>query len=235
MRILAAWAVCGAMALSAGAQDVPGGKPTDADAKAKTDAYQQAVKDKSDEGRKAAIEAMGDCPHAAVYSLLAKVLVGDTDDCRLAAAKALGRMRDDAGAAKALHSALKANESRTSVLKACFEAISEINHPSSVGVCKDWIEHRLGSRDGEDLPGVNEAIDALGGLKWKSSVEALIDLWHKNRVVGRDPRSNFKEKVRKHCNQALRRLLGEKMGTQDEWDDWWKDNKARFNDDLTAK
>ena len=82
---------------------------------------------------------------------------------------------------------------------------------------------------------MDEAVDALGGLTWKSSVEALIDLWHKNKVVGRDPASKFREKVRKHCSQALSRLLGEKQPNQDAWDSWWKDNQAKFNDDLTSK
>ncbi|KAF0242068.1 MAG: hypothetical protein FD180_4123 [Planctomycetota bacterium] len=223
------------IALPTFAQDVPPAKPTDADAKIKTDAYNQAVKDKSDEGKKAAIDAMSDCPHANVLNLLARILVGDTDECRTAAAKTLGRMKGELGAAKALHGALKANEERSSVLTACFTAIGDINHPSSVAVCEDWVNHRLGSRDGEDLPGVNQAVDALGALKWKSSVEALIDLWHKNRVVGRDPASKFREKVRKHCSQALSRLVGEKVGNQDAWDDWWKDNKGKFNDDLTSK
>lgn len=235
MKLLATLFVSGLCAAAALAQDPAPAKPTDADAKAKTDAYSEAVKAKSEDGKKTAIEAMSDCPHTAVISLLGKILVGDTDDCRMSAAKTLGKMKGDANAAKALHGALKANEEKSSVLKACFEAMGEINHPSSVPVCKEWIDHRLGSRDGEDLPGVNEAIDALGALKWKSSVEALIDEWHKNKVVGRDPASKFREKVRKHCNQALQRLLGEKMGTQAEWDDWWKDNKGKLNDDLTAK
>lgn len=235
MKFLASLVLAGLMTCLALAQDVPPAKPTDADAKARTDAYAQAVKDKSEEAKQAAIDSMSDCAHANVFNLLAKILVGDTDACRTAAAKTLGRMKGEAGAAKALHGALKANEERSSVLSACFRAISDINHPSSVAVCKDWVDHRLGSRDGEDLPGVNDAVDALGGLKWKASVEALIDLWHKNRVVGRDPASRFREKVRKHCAQALSRLLGEKLGNQDAWDDWWKDNKGKFNDDLSAK
>lgn len=235
MKLLSTLVLAGVCGLASFAQDTPPAKPTDADAKVKTDAYNEAVKSKSEEGKTAAIEAMSDCPHASVTSLLAKILVGDTDACRIAAAKSLGKMDGEANAARALHGALKPNESKSSVLSACFDAIGSINHPSSVPVCKDWIDHRLGSRDGEDLPGVNEAIDALGALKWKSSVEALIDLWHKNKVVGRDPASRFREKVRKHCNQALQRLLGEKLGTQDAWDDWWKDNKGKLNDDLTAK
>lgn len=234
MKILGAAAAVLFLAVAAGAQDAPA-KPTDADAKAKTDAYNAAVKEKNEDAKKTAIDAMGDCPHTSVISLLAKVLLADTEDCRISAAQALGRMKSDANAAKALHGALKPNEEKSKVLEACMSAVGDINHPSSIAVLKEWIDHRLGSRDGEDLPGVDQAIDALGSLKWKASVEALIDLWHKNRVVGRDRGSKFKEKVRKNCAQALSRLTGEKAGTQDAWDDWWKDNKARFNDDLTAK
>ncbi|MCE9582619.1 MAG: hypothetical protein K8T20_09020 [Planctomycetes bacterium] len=234
MQLVPAMILACMIALPALAQDAPA-PPSDADAKARVDAYNAAAKEKSEDAKQTAIGAMADCPHTSVIGLLAKILVGDTDDCRIAAAKALGRMKNDANAAKALHGGLAPNEQKSSVLSACFTAIGEVNHPSSVGVCKDWVNHRLGSRDGEDLPGVDEAVDALGGLKWKLSVEALIDLWHKNKVVGRDPASKFREKVRKHCAQALSRLLGEKLGNQDAWDDWWKDNKGKFNDDLSAK
>jgi len=223
-------------AAAAFAEDPPAPpKPTEADARAKIEAYNTGVKNKSEEEKQAAIDAMADCPHTMVITKLSQILAADTDACRSSAAKTLGRMKDDPNAAAALHAGIKPNDAKAKILADVFEAIGNVNHPSSVAVCREFVDHRLGARDREDLPGVDSAIDAMGALKWKSSVEALIDLWHKNRVVGRDPASNFKEKVRKWCNQALRRLTGEKNDNQAAWDDWWKDNKAKFNNDLTAK
>jgi HEAT repeat protein len=230
--IVAAVLLCVA---SAFAQDPAPAKPSDADAKAKTDAWSAAVKNKSDDEKKAAIEGMADCPHPSVISLLAKILVGETEENRIAAANALGRMKDSVEAAKACHAAIKPNEENDKVVTAIFAAMGEINNPASVAVAKEWGSHDLGARDSEDIPTIRCAIECLGAMKWKSAVEAVLDIWRKNRVVGRDRGSTFRERVRKYCNTALGRLVGERFGNYEEAEDWWKENSKKYNVDLSPK
>ncbi|NUN48957.1 MAG: HEAT repeat domain-containing protein [Candidatus Brocadiae bacterium] len=222
------------MAIASGAQDAPA-KPSDADARARVDAWNLAVKNKNDDEKIAALTAMGDCAHPTVAGTLAKVLVSEKEDIRIQAAKSLGRMTNSADAAKACHGAIKANAASDKVVTAIFEAMGEINHPSSVGVAKDWAEDDLGGRDSQDIPTIRAGVECLGALKWKSAVEAILDVWRKNRVVGRDPASNFREKVRKYCVQALQRQVGERLGNYEEADDWWKKNSKTFNADMTTR
>jgi hypothetical protein len=211
-------------------------RPSEADAKLKVEAYTTAVKNKSDEEKASAIAAMSDCPHPLVTSTLGKILVVESDELRIAAAGALGRMPSSADAAKACHGAIKANAERTKVVEAVFRAMSDINHPSSVAVAKEWGSEDLGSRDTEDLPTIRGAIECLGAMKWKSAVEAVLDIWRKNRVSGRDRGSNFRERVRKYCASAFQQLVAERgLGSYEEADDFWKDNAKKFNDDMSTR
>lgn len=205
-------------------------------AKSRVDELKTALKGKEEDPKISAISACGEAPHATTAAALAPLLGDPSDNVRTAAAKALGKMKGLAEAAKALHAGLGANEEKSKVLDALFDAIGEVNHGSSVAVCKDWISHRITKRDGADQPGINSAIDAMGALKWKASVSALIDLGKKN-IVANGARGGkglrWKDDVR--FNRALQRLTGESFEDMDGWEDWWKKNAGKFNDDLTAK
>lgn len=205
-------------------------------AKSRIDELKTALKGKEEEPKIAAISACGDAPHATTAVSLAPLLGDASENVRTAAAKALGKMRGIADAAKALHGGLGANEEKPKVLDALFDAIGSVNHGSSVAVCKDWISHRITKRDGADQPGINSAIDAMGALKWKGSVSAIIDLGKKNIVAngGRGGKGlRWKDDAR--FNRALQRLTGESYEDMDGWEDWWKKNAGKFNDDLTTK
>lgn len=205
-------------------------------AKAKVDELKAALKGKEEDPKIAAISACGDAPHASTAAALAPLLGDPSDNIRIAAAKALGRMKSLPEAAKALHGGIGANEEREKVITAIFTAIGEVNHPSSVAVLKDWISHRMTKRDTSDSREINSAIEAMGSLKWKSCVSALIDLGKKN-IVANGARGGhgmrWKQDVR--YTRALQRLTGESFEDMDGWDDWWKKNAGKFNDDLTTK
>ncbi|MCC6738098.1 MAG: HEAT repeat domain-containing protein [Planctomycetia bacterium] len=205
-------------------------------AKARVDELKTALKGKEEDPKIAAISACGDAPHATTAAALAPLLGDPSDNVRIAAAKALGRMKGLPEAAKALHGGLGANEEREKVITEVFTAMGEVNHPSSVAVLKDWVSHRMTKRDTSDSREINAAIDAMGSLKWKSCVTALIDLGKKN-IVANGARGGkgmrWREDVR--FNRALQRLTGESFEDMDGWDDWWKKNAGKFNDDLTAK
>lgn len=207
---------------------------TDADAKAALDSWNEAVKIGTDEAKAMGIEKLAECRHAMTAAKLGWLATVESEDLRIASAKGLGKMAGFADAAKALHGAIKANEANRKVHGAVFDAIVDVNHSSSVAVCKEWASDRVSHRDSEDVPIITAAIDALGGLKWKSAVEALLDIWHKNKVVDRR-NDGFRGKVRSACEKALRRLTGEKLGNYDEWHDWWKDEKGKLKDDMTPK
>jgi hypothetical protein len=205
-------------------------------AKPKVEELKTALKGKEEDPKIAAITGCGEAPHPTTAVALAPLLGDSSETIRIAAAKALGKMKGLAEAAKALHGGLGANDEKSKVLDAIFDAIGEVNHGSSVAVCKDWINHRITKRDGADQPGINSAITAMGALKWKGAVSALIDLGKKN-IVANGARGGkgmrWKDDVR--FNRSLQRLTGESFEDMDAWDDWWKKSAGKFNDDLTAK
>lgn len=225
------------LASMAFAQAEPGATASidDAEAKIRIDALKKALSGQTIEPKQEAITACSESMHPACAAALLPVLTRDSDELRIYAADALGRMKGLENAAKTLHAALKSNENKTSVLDRIFRAMENVGHISSVAVCQDWAEDRVSQRDSEEIAGVTSAIETLGSLKFKASVDALLDIWHKNKVVGKDRGSSFKEKCRKFCNQALRRLLGEKMESWDEWHDWWKKEAKNYNSDLSQK
>lgn len=233
-RVLLPLAALLAFAASSFAEGADDAKAAAEAAKARVDALKTALKGKEEDPKVAAINDCGDAPHATTAAALAPLLGDPSDNIRLAAAKSLGRMKGLAEAAKALHGGLAANEEKSKVLDAVFEAMGEVNSPLSVAVAKEWIDKRMAKRDTSDAPGMASAIDCLGSLKWKASVSALIDLGKKN-IVANGARGGhgmrLKEDIR--FSRALSRLTGEKQETMDGWDDWWKKNAATFKDDLT--
>lgn len=218
------------------AQSPDDAKAAAAAAKAKVDELKTALKGKEEDPKIAAISACADAPHASTAAALAPLLGDPSDNIRIAAAKALGKMKSLPEAAKALHGGIGANEEKEKVILEVFAALGDVNHPSSVAVLKDWISHRMGKRDTSDSKEINAAIDALGGLKWKASVSALIDLGKKN-IVANGARGGHGMRMKEDVkyNRALQRLTGESFEDMDGWDDWWKKNAGKFNDDLTAK
>jgi HEAT repeat protein len=223
-------------ALAQGADDKAAAAAAAAAAKTKVDELKAALKGKDEDPKIAAITACGDAPHSTTAAALAPLLGDPSDNIRLAAAKALGHMKGIPDAAKALHGGLGANDDKSKVLAAIFSAIGEVNSPTSVEVVREWIDHRMAKRDTSDAPGMNEAIDCMGGLKWKATVSALIDLGRKNIVAnGARGGHGMRAKEDNRFQRALQRLTGEKMDDMQAWDEWWKKNAGNFKDDLTAK
>lgn len=217
------------------AQD-PDAKAVEAEARAKVDALKASAKGKDNDATLSAIADCGSTPHVLTAAALAPILANPSDELALAAASALARMTGSADAAKALHSGLKPNEERSKVLGAVFDGIGTVGHYSSIAVCSAWINDRLSKRDALDQSGINAAFDAMGGLKFKSTVTTIIDLMKKNEVAngwrgGKGMRGRSEIRAR----AALQRLTGESWEMSDEWSDWWKKNQAKFNEDLSAK
>ncbi|MEK7467577.1 MAG: hypothetical protein AAB074_09210 [Planctomycetota bacterium] len=216
------------------AEDPP--KPTDADAKSKIDAISEAVKVGDAAAIKEAIKSAGDCPHLKVIVALQGILLsGNPDDWRVAAAAALGRMKDNGDAADALNATIPKTASNIQVFRGVCSAIQEQGHRSSIAALLAFARGRVSKHEKEDLDAIDAAIDAMAAISSKSSAEAVLDIWHKCKFSGRDPHQNFKEKVAQSCRAAMRRLTGEKLGDFAEWDDWWEHEKGKLNDDLSRK
>ncbi|KAF0242069.1 MAG: hypothetical protein FD180_4124 [Planctomycetota bacterium] len=216
------------------AEDPP--KPTEADAKAKIDAISEAFKGGDAAVIKDAIKAAGECPHLKVIvALQGIILSGNPEDWRSAAASALGRMKDNVDAADALNATIPKTASNITVFRAVCSAIQEQAHRSSIAAIATFVRARVSKHEKDDLNAIDAAIDAMAAISTKSSVEAVLDVWHKCKFSGRDPNQNFKEKVAQSCRAAMRRLTGEKLDNFVEWDDWWEHEKGKLNDDLSRK
>ncbi|NUN49974.1 MAG: hypothetical protein HUU15_14195 [Candidatus Brocadiae bacterium] len=223
--------------VSASAQDaVP--KPSDKEAEAVIRDLRAALEKGTDVEKRDALVACIDCPHPKVAAAIAPVLVTGTAELRIGASQVLGRMPGLAEAAQALHAALKPNEKDEKTLQAMFAGIARVGHLSSVAVLRAWIDDRLDLRDSDEVPGVGYAFDALGYLKWKASVEAILDLVNKKKVSGEHAGSGggYKQKVAKRAEAALVRLTGqEPFNDLELWKDWWKKHARDFNEDMTAR
>lgn len=207
-------------------------KPTEADARAKIEAWKEAVKAGTDEAKSAAINGLAECRHSSTAVTLMQIACSETEELRIAAAKGLGKWKGDSDAAKALLGSVKANEKKPAVYGAVFGAMAEVEHPSSIAAVQDLVRKW---DDDEDVGIATAAIGALGGFRMKAAVEALLDIWQKNKVGGRGSESKIRNAIRDACNKSMRRLLGEKFESLTDAEDWWKDNRGKLKDDLTAR
>ncbi|MCE9582620.1 MAG: hypothetical protein K8T20_09025 [Planctomycetes bacterium] len=214
----------------------PPAVPTDEEAKAKIEAIAAAVKGGEVAAIKDAIKASGDCPHVKVILVLRDLVNGgNPDEWRVAAAAALGRMKGSADAATALNGALESTASKRTAFRAVCNAIQDLASRSSISPLTAFVRSRVSKHEQEDLDAIDSALDALGAIPCKASVEAVMDLWQKCKYSGRDPHQNFKDKVAGSCRAAMRRLTGEKIDNYRDWDDWWDHTKDKLNDDLSKK
>ncbi|MEK7468666.1 MAG: hypothetical protein AAB074_14745 [Planctomycetota bacterium] len=216
----------------------PPAPPSQKEADARVAALKEAYKGDSDAAKKEAIAACADCPHATVAAALAPLLVSGADELRIAVAQVLGKMAGFADAARALHSGLKPNEKQDKVLRAVFEGIARVGHASSVGILEKWIDDRLDLRDSEEVPGVILAFDVLGFLKFKASVDVILELCDKKKVSGEGAGTGggYKLKCGKHAEAALVRLTGqEAFGDVELWRDWWKKHARDYKDDMSPR
>ncbi|NUN48956.1 MAG: hypothetical protein HUU15_09035 [Candidatus Brocadiae bacterium] len=209
---------------------------TDTEAAAALDHWKIAEEEGGEAALRAGLAKLAAVRHPMTAGKLG-FLAGSLRDesIRAEAAKALGGMTGYAEAAKALHGAIKPNIPNRKALAAVFDAIGEVGHSSSVETCERWARDAVDDRDGEMAGVVDGAIGALGAMASRKSLEAVLDIWRKNRTLGDGKREGLRGRAREACRKALRRLTGEKLDSLDEWEDWWKKEKSRLGDDLQRK
>jgi hypothetical protein len=217
---------------------VPGeepAKPTEADAKPKAEAVTAALKGKDEAAKKTAIVAAGTCAHPLCANALAPAFSDPSEDIRVEAAKALGKMKGLAEAAKVLNAAFAANPKPGKVLHAVTPAMGSVGHASSVPVLGAYLSKRVPEKDDEENIEVGDALTQLGEIRFKASVELLLDLLKKASSAGQQKKS-FQLATEGNALRALNKLAGKHdLKTAADAQAWWKANEKLLNDDLTPK
>ena len=155
----------------------------------------------------------------AAETIARKVLKDKEIKVRQEGARILGHM----GCRKAvphLIKAMKANEKELTVYEALINALGDLGDPRAVpALSGDFWNQK------EGIVGLKVArikIDALGQIRSKTSVEALMGLLYKGEpgVMNRLAPSLVK---------SLQGLTGQEIGwDRSRWKDWWKKNKGRI-------
>ncbi len=155
----------------------------------------------------------------AAEAIAKKVLKDKEIKVREEGAQILGRM----GCRKAvphLIKALKANEEELKVYGAIINALGDVGDPRAVPVLSgDFWNQKEGA------VGIKMAqlkIDALGQIRSKKSVDALINMLYKGE-------QGAMNRLSPNLVKSLQKLTGQEIGwDRARWKDWWKKNKGRL-------
>lgn len=209
-------------------------RASDPDARERVVALRDALKNPDAAAKKAAVDGCGLNPHAQTAMALGPVLFGEADDLRIAAAQALGKMKLLAEAAKVLHAGIGPNAKKPAVLEAIFKAVGTVKHESSVPVCRKFAIDYLSVADPLMGAPIFASVEALGCLRLKDSVEAVVAV--RRRAAGtRTAPQATRDLVESGASAALEKLTGESIGDVEQFETWWKRHAYTFNDDMTVR
>ena len=218
-------------AAAAFAEDLPAA-PTNAEAQAAIGKLRDISKGRDEAGWKSAIAEAAKCRHASVVFELSGFLKSDSEAQRVAAAQALGTMQGLADPAKALVAAIAPNVSRVATLEAILKGLGALGDPSAVPTIRAdalaWI-CEAGVDRGRAL---NASVEALGGIRCKASVEALIELKAKCSGGPGQPTA-VRNAAATRVHSALTKLTGVTALPKGDLAKWWAGISPRLKDDLT--
>lgn len=150
---------------------------------------------------------------------MAKKMLKDKDlKVREECAGLLGRM----GCRKAvpqLIKAMKSNEREHAVYEALIGALGDLGDPRAVpALSSDFWNQKEGA---QGMKMARLKIDALGQIRSKKSIDALIDLLYKGE-------QGVMNRLAPNFVRSLRALSGQEFGwDRARWKDWWKKNKGK--------
>ncbi len=169
------------------------------------------------------IDAMKDLAttkHDLAAASIAKKGLKDRDPVvREDAAKFLGRMKCR-NTVPPLIKAMKPNERTQRVYFAIIAALGSIGDPKAVPALSKGFWNQ--KDPGLGITMARAKIDALGMIRSKKSVEALIDMMYVagNTAIGL---------LARNLNKSLNGLTGQQFGRdRGAWKDWWKKNRSKF-------
>ncbi len=204
------------------------GGNTDAEAKAKVDAFNQAYASRDESARVSAVESLAPVLHPLVTRVLIGLLSKDVEAVRIAAAHGLGRVADDV-AIQGLSAALVANKKMPEVQKAILTALgatdSERALPSLHGMFDEY---------GDEV--AVAAIAGAGKIGSPDSADELLEALHKGEMeIDKGKQTNAQARpvqdiqaVFEPSKQALGGCTGGSEVTYKGWKDWLKRNLARL-------
>ncbi len=191
-----------------------------------------------EQGRAAAVPALGDPAHPITLKALAALLVSDAESVRITAAETLRHFGGRKDVVPALASALDANAALPKVQMALLTTLGTTDDPAAAALLERYVKEIIPKRDRDLSEFAEAACGALGTLKWKPSVESLLDLLQRNAVSGKrgkEGQDRARSEIGDACRKALKKLLGTKNDNWREWKDWWQDNRAKMDDRLNPK
>ena len=210
--------VCAGPFLSNAAQDQA--KPDPKRVEAAVDEITTALKEaKSSDERIAAIRKNQDVVDAKVVAAIERGFKDKDPGVQAAAVDALGRMPHPE-ALEALHKLYKSDKERLKddekLLPLVFKAIGRHGSEKSIDILSDDLFSQ------RTFPAIQARVLALGNIRSKKSLEALIDMMNK---AGPRQVNDYMNLFR----QSLLRLSGEDQGPDSAmWQKWWRDNKDKF-------
>ncbi|MBI2920327.1 MAG: HEAT repeat domain-containing protein [Planctomycetes bacterium] len=215
--------------LLASAEDAP--RATDAEAVQAIEKLKAGLASADAKVRREAIVAAGGCCHAAVVTQLAPLVREGPDDLRAAAAEALGRMRGLPDPGRALQVAIEPNKAKPAVMGAIARAFGSLNDASAVPLLRDYALAWFCASDAASAGALYGAIEALGSIRSKASMEALIVLRGKCGGGPGQP-ANVRAEAAKRIAKSVESLTGQKL-PQGDLGRWWKQIGPKFRDDMT--
>ncbi|MEK7465816.1 MAG: HEAT repeat domain-containing protein [Planctomycetota bacterium] len=205
------------------------------DAKSRVAALQVALKATDEPAKKTAIENCGATPHAATASALAAVLSKESDALRIAAAQSLGRMKGIPEAVQVLHGGIGANLKKPAVLEAIFAAVGALADRGSIAVCRDFAVQFVSSKEAAFSAPVKAALEALGQIRHKDSVDALVTARAKFATNAGAILADTMAVAEGAAGAAQEKLTGGNGARAAVFAKWWKSHGSEFNDDLTPR
>jgi hypothetical protein len=205
------------------------------DAKTRVTALQAALKGTDEDAKKSAVENCGSTPHATTASALAAVLSKESDALRMATARSLGKMKGIPEAVQVLHGGVGANLKKPAVLEAIFLALGLLADRSSIAVCRDVAVQLAPSKEAAMAAPVKAALAALGSIRHKDSVDALISARAKLASISGAILAETLAAADGAAASAQEKLTAGDGTKADVFAKWWKRHGSEFNDDLTAR
>ncbi|MEK7465817.1 MAG: hypothetical protein AAB074_00255 [Planctomycetota bacterium] len=206
--------------------------PTNAEAQAAIGKLRDTSKPRDESGWKAAIAEAARCRHASVVFELSAFLKSDSEAQRVSAAEALGTMQGLAEPAKALVAAIAPNVARVATLEALLKALGALGDPAAVPTLKADALAWLCEAGADRGRALNAAAEALGGIRCKGSVEALIELKAKCSGGPGQPTA-VRNATATRIHASLTKLTGVTVLPKGDLAKWWAGLAPKFNEDLT--
>lgn len=219
----------------------------EAAATAALDQFKTDYKAKEAAGRASAVAALAGTQHDKVYARLGALLAVDEPEVRIAAAKGLGTAKAENARKPMAHllNGIAPNAKNPMVVAAILEALGKLKQEAAL----PEIEKHLKAKN---LPEGKAAVDAVGEIKSRNSLPALIALlkWLEEGakeapayqgggggkgnlpgqggggVVDQDARDRDKV-LTPIVHKVLQSITGQKIQNRKEWEDWYKETGGR--------